>query len=88
LAGSGDGGETLEAVSARTESVIDRLRSLGGDVLVFSHRDFLRILTARWLRVDPIEARRFYLSTASLSILGYHHDVDEPVIRLWNDAGR
>jgi probable phosphoglycerate mutase len=27
-----------------------------------------------------------YLTTASLSVLGYHHDLDEPVIRLWNDA--
>lgn len=82
------GGETLEAISTRAGSVVDRLRSLEGDILVFSHRDILRILTARWLRLQSIEARRFYLSTASLSILGYHHDLDEPVIRLWNDVGR
>jgi probable phosphoglycerate mutase len=81
------GGETLEAISARAQSIVDRLRSLGGDVLLFSHRDILRILTARWLRLGAVEARRFYLSTASLSILGYHHDLDEPVVRLWNDAG-
>jgi broad specificity phosphatase PhoE len=82
------GGETLEAISARAGSVVDRLRSLEGDILVFSHRDILRVLTARWLRLQAVEARRFYLSTASLSILGYHHDLDEPVIRLWNDVGR
>lgn len=82
------GGETLEAISTRAGSIVDRLRSLEGDILVFSHRDILRILTARWLRLQSIEARRFYLSTASLSILGYHHDLDEPVIRLWNDVGR
>ena len=82
------GGETLEAISARAGSVVDRLRSLEGDTLVFSHRDILRVLTARWLRLQAVEARRFYLSTASLSILGYHHDLDEPVIRLWNDVGR
>ena len=33
------------------------------------------------------EGRYFYLATASLSVLGYHHDLDEPVIHLWNDAG-
>lgn len=82
------GGETLEAVSARAERVIDRIRALGGDVLVFAHRDILRILTARWLRLDAVEARNFYLTTASISILGYHHDLDERVIRLWNDAKR
>jgi probable phosphoglycerate mutase len=81
------GGETLEAISARAQSVVDRLRAQEGDVLVFSHRDILRILTARWLRLGAVEARCFYLNTASLSILGYHHDLDEPVIRLWNDAG-
>jgi broad specificity phosphatase PhoE len=81
------GGETLEAVSARADRLIDRLHSLGGEVLIFSHRDILRILAARWLRLQAVEARRFYLTTASLSILGYHHELDEPVIRLWNDAG-
>jgi broad specificity phosphatase PhoE len=81
------GGETLEAVSARADRLIDRLHSLGGEVLIFSHRDILRILAARWLRLQAVEARRFYLTTASLSILGYHHDLNEPVIRLWNDVG-
>ena len=79
------GGETLEAVSARAQNVIERIRMLQGDALIFAHRDILRVLTARWLRLAAIEARNFYLSTASVSILGYHHDLDEPVIRLWND---
>jgi len=82
------GGETLEAVAVRADRIIDRIRALRADVLVFAHRDILRILTARWLRLDAREARIFYLTTASLSILGYHHDLDEPVIRLWNDARR
>jgi hypothetical protein len=34
------------------------------------------------------ELPKVYLTTASLSILGYDHDLDEPVIRLWNDARR
>ena len=49
------GGETLEAISARAGSVVDRLRSLEGDTLVFSHRDILRVLTARWLELEPEE---------------------------------
>jgi len=27
-----------------------------------------------------------WLSTASLSVLGYEHDLARPVIRLWNDT--
>jgi broad specificity phosphatase PhoE len=82
------GGETLQAVSVRAERVIDRIREQGSDVLVFAHRDILRVLTARWLGLQAVEARKFYLTMASLSILGYDHDLNEPVIRLWNDARR
>jgi broad specificity phosphatase PhoE len=81
-------GETLQAVSARAERVIDRIRVLGGDVLVFAHRDILRVLAVRWLGLPVADARLLYLDTAALSILGYHHDLDEPVIRLWNERQR
>ena len=80
------GGETLEAVRVRAERVVNRIRALQGDVLVFAHWHILRVFTARWLDLPAVEARRFYLTTASLSILGYDHDLDEPVITLWNDA--
>lgn len=80
------GGETLVEVSTRADRVIARVRALGGDVLVFAHRDLLRILAARWVALPALEGRRFYLETASLSVLGYDHDLNEPVIRLLNDA--
>lgn len=79
-------GETLAAVSLRADRVIDRIRAISGDALIFAHRDILRVLAARWLNLQPLEARGLYLSTASVSILGYHHDLGEPVIRLWNSA--
>ena len=74
------GGETLVEVSTRADRVIARVR--GGDVLVFAHRDILRILAVRWVALPALEARRLYLETASLSVLGYDHDLDEPVIRM------
>ena len=80
------GGETLMEVSTRAERVIARVRAIEGDVLVFAHMEILRILAARWIAQPALEARRLYLQTASLSILGYDHDRDEPVIRLWNDV--
>lgn len=80
------GGETLLEVSMRADRVIARVRALEGDVLVFAHRDIVRILIARWIALPALEARRLHLETASLSVLGYDHDLDEPVIRLLNEA--
>lgn len=80
------GGETPEQVGARADRVIARLRAVQGDALVFSSGHFLRVLAARWLGLEAAAGRYFLLGTASLSILGYEHDVTEPAIRLWNDA--
>jgi type I restriction-modification system DNA methylase subunit len=80
------GREAADAVGARADRVIARVRACAGDVLLFAHRDIFRVLAARWLGLAAREGRYFYLATASLSVLGYHHDLDEPVIHLWNDA--
>ena len=80
------GGETLVEVSRRADRVIARMRALESDVLVFAHRDILRILSARWVALPALEARRLYLATASVSTLGYDHGVDEPVIRQLNNG--
>jgi broad specificity phosphatase PhoE len=79
------GGETVAAVGARADSVIARLRNLDGHVLLFGHSHFFRVLAARWLGQFPADGRLYFLGTASLSILGYEHSLDEPVVRLWND---
>jgi probable phosphoglycerate mutase len=85
------GGETPAQVGARADRVISRLGALAGpatstpgDVLLFSSGHFLRVLAARWLVLEPAIGKCFFLSTASLSALGYEHD--GPVIRLWNDT--
>ena len=80
------GGETISDVGARADRVIARLRALKSDVLVFSSGHFLRVLGARWCGLDPREGKSLYLSTAALSDVGYEHDLDSPVIRLWNDC--
>ena len=80
------GGESVEVVGARADRVMARLRAVEGNVLVFSHGHFLRVLAARWLDLPAGDARHFVLSTAALSILGYEHTLDEPALRLWNDA--
>jgi probable phosphoglycerate mutase len=78
-------GETIEAVAARAERVIARATSAGGDVLLFAHGHVLRILTARWLGLNPREGRLFALGTASLGVLGQERDTR--VIRSWNLLG-
>lgn len=79
------GGESIAAIRARADRVIARLRTSDGNVLLFSHGHFLRVLAARWLGLPAGDARLFVLSTAALSILGYEHTLEEPAILLWND---
>jgi broad specificity phosphatase PhoE len=79
------GGETPEQVAARADRVIARIRAVHGNSLVVSSAHISRVLAARWLGLPPSGGRYFVLGTASLSLLGYEHDMTEPVIRLWND---
>lgn len=76
------GGETVEQVAARAQSVVDRAVAAGGDVALFAHAKLLRVLTACWLGLPPDAGRLFTLGTASLSILGCERETR--VIRSWN----
>lgn len=77
-------GETPQAVGVRADRVIARVRSIEGDVLMFAHQDILRVVAVRWLGLDVAMGRFFPLTTASISILGYDHSIDEPAFKLWN----
>jgi len=79
------GGESPGAVGARADRVIRRVRSLGENVLLFSSGHFLRVFAARWLGLEPSAGRYFLLGTASLSAVGYEHDLSEPAIQLWDE---
>ena len=80
------GGESPEQVAARADHVVDLVRSVSGNVLLFSSGHFLRMLAARWTGIDTVDARSLMLSTASLSVLGYEGSIERPAIRLWNDT--
>jgi len=80
------GGESPNEVGTRADRVVKRVRAVQGDVLVFSSAHFLRVFAARWLGLDAAFGRYFVLSTASLSALGYEHNLSQPVIRLWDDT--
>jgi broad specificity phosphatase PhoE len=80
------GGESPAEIAARADRVVQRVRSVGGEVLIFSSGHFLRVLAARWLGLAPDNARHFLLGTTGLGALGYEHGLDQAGILLWNDT--
>jgi len=80
------GGESPEQVGARAEAMVDRVRHLGTNALLFSSGHFLRVFAARWLALEAVAGKYLLLSTASVSAVSYENNLSGPVIRLWNDA--
>lgn len=80
------GGESPLQVAIRADRVVERVRSVQGDVLLFSSGHFLRMLATCWVGMEALNARLLMLGTASLSGLGYEHSLSQPAIWLWNDT--
>jgi len=79
------GGETPADVAGRADRIIARLHSLTGNVALFSHGQFGRVLAARWIGLVAAHGRYFAMDPASIGILGF--EADHPrqhVIGLWN----
>jgi probable phosphoglycerate mutase len=82
---AGHPGEQLQQVSARTDAVLGRVRPLlsDGDVALVAHGHLQRVLTARWLGLDPSAGRLFrHPHPGTLSVLGTEHE--QAVISAWN----
>jgi probable phosphoglycerate mutase len=77
-------GETIGQVGERADRVLARVRPLlsEGNVALVAHAHILRVLSARWLELDPSGGRLFRLDTGTISTLGIEHDM--PVILTWN----
>ncbi len=77
-------GETVQQVGARVDRVLARSGTLlgGGDVALVAHGHVLRVLTARYLRLEPSDGKLFRLDTGTVSTLGHEHG--QPVISAWN----
>ena len=81
------GGESPGEAAARADRVVSRVRAVPGNVLLFSSGHFIRVLATRWIGLEvTVNAKRFMLSTASLSAVGYENELSRPVIQLWNDT--
>ncbi|MDQ2666703.1 MAG: histidine phosphatase family protein [Gemmatimonadota bacterium] len=79
------GGEMPAQVSDRADRLIARLAEMDGNVALFSHGQFGRVLAARWIDVHAITGQHFALGAGSLGILG--HQPRHPTVRviaLWN----
>ena len=77
-------GETVQHVGERVDRVLAQAEPLmaRGDVALVAHGHVLRVLTARYLRLDPSDGKLFRLDTGTVSTLGHEHG--EPVIASWN----
>lgn len=78
------GGETLEDVGRRADTVIARVRRISGDVALFSHGHLLRVLAARWCGLPPGAGEHLAMSAGAISVLGWERE--SPVIQRWNET--
>ncbi|HVU16906.1 MAG TPA: histidine phosphatase family protein [Candidatus Didemnitutus sp.] len=79
-------GESTAEVGARADRLIARLQALEGEVILFSHGHFGRVLAARWMRLPVAAGARLEFSPAGHSILGFEHgDPAAPVVVRWNE---
>jgi len=67
------GGESIAAVAARAEHVIQRCLASPGNALIFSHGHFTRMIAALWIELPPSRGRSFGLKAGSISVLGFEH---------------
>ncbi|MGW4122925.1 acid phosphatase [Nocardia sp. NPDC004711] len=68
-------GETAEHVRKRADHVLATVipELATRDVVLVGHGHFSRALIARWAEFEVIEGRRFFLSTAAVTVLGHDH---------------
>jgi probable phosphoglycerate mutase len=81
------GGETLREVQSRVIATLERLRRLheGEAIAVFAHGDVVRTALAHYLGVPLDLFQRLSISTASVSIIGFHR-FGPQILRI-NDTG-
>ncbi len=77
-------GESPQQVTARADRLIASLRETNGNVALFSHGHFTRVLAARWVGMPVVNAKILASSTGSISILGTSKNGPRDVIELWN----
>ena len=79
------GGEMPDEISGRAHRLIRHLCTLSGNIALFSHGEFARVLAARWIGLPVADGAHFSLDTASLSILAQNPNHPEMrAVVMWN----
>jgi len=76
------GGETPEQMAKRVDAVMEELRELGGNSLLFGHGHCFRALAVRFLDLPIRYAANLLLDAGSISIASDGRD--GPALALWN----
>jgi broad specificity phosphatase PhoE len=77
-------GETAAEVGARADRIIGQALSVPGEVALFAHGHFLRVLAARWVGLLATAGGSLALDTTSVSVLG--NEREARMIRHWNEV--
>ena len=67
-------GESPFAIGEGIDRLIARLRTMDGDVALFSHGRFGAVFSARWIGLPVFEARHFEVGPESMSVLSWNLD--------------
>jgi broad specificity phosphatase PhoE len=76
------GGESPEQIGARADRVLTKIRAGEGNIALFGHGHFSRVLAARWINLPASYGEHFLLDTATLNVLGYYRE--SPAFKIWN----
>jgi len=78
-------GENPGQIAARADRLLARLRRMTGNIALFTHGHFGRILGVRWIGLPVSAGQHFLFGTTAFSVLSYEHDnAAAPAIMLWN----
>lgn len=76
------GGETIDQIGARADLVLSVILPAltERDVVLIGHGHFSRALLTRWLELPVPEGKRFAMSPAAYSVLGFEHSFRQVVV--------
>ena len=79
------GGESTSAISERADRLLLKLSGYSGNVALFSHGQFSRVLAARWIGLPVAHGRHLAFDPACYSLLSRDaYNWLCPMLAIWN----